>query len=594
MKYSSLIIASLLIWQCAIPMQTKQATITEREIYDHIAFLASDSLEGRKPGTPQSKQAAAYILEHFKQVGLTTLGEDGYQYFDVVTSVNLGPNNSLIAAGLEAVPGENYTPLVFSANTTLDAGLVFLGYGFQIENDTMQWNDLSGQDVQDKWVMILRGNPENEASHSKYDEVSSLRHKLLLARDSGAQGVVFVSGSKFDAKDELMDLHIERNFSQAALPVIHVKRELADQLLSESGMTIDTLEAIIDGQLQPQSFAVDISLAVTTEIVQQEVTTQNVVALLPGSDPVLKEEYIIIGAHHDHLGWGGKGSGSRKPDSIAIHNGADDNASGVAAVLEIAERLALSKVPLKRSILIMTFGAEEMGILGSKFFTSNALVDLKQVKQMFNLDMVGRMNPETHSLTIGGTGTGKGIEDFLRQLAEGRDLKLSTTPDGYGPSDHSSFYIEDIPVFFFFTGITEEYHTPEDDVETINVAGEKVIADFAFDLIKEIASMEQTFEFQEAGPKSPPQGGKRGKVKMGIIPDFAAADANGFLLGGVVPGGPAAFAGMQKGDVMISLEGKSIKNVYDYMGRMADVKIGERITVEVMRGDKKLILIVQL
>jgi S1-C subfamily serine protease len=168
------------------------------------------------------------------------------------------------------------------------------------------------------------------------------------------------------------------------------------------------------------------------------------------------------------------------------------------------------------------------------------------------------------------------------------------TPDGYGPSDHATFYIEDIPVLFFFTGITEEYHTPADDLETINFEGEKVIADFAYDLIRDIASRDNAFEYLEAGPKGPPKGGKRGKVKMGIIPDFAAANANGFLLGGIVPGGPAAFAGMQKGDVMISLEGRSVKNVYDYMGRMAEVKLGQRITVEVMRGDEKLILIVQL
>jgi len=587
-------IASFMLFNCAVPMQSQQAAISEKELYDHIAYLASDELEGRKPGTPTGDQAADYIADHFQQFGLTLLGEDGRQYFDVITSVALGPNNSLNAPGIKGVVGDNYTPTVFSSSVSQEAGVVFVGYGFQFESDTLSWDDYADVDVTNKWVMVLRGTPENEAASSKFDKYSSLRHKLLVARDHGAAGLLFVSGHKFDAEDELIDLRIERNLSQATLPVLHLKRALADQLLAVSSQTIAELEAQLDETLKPASLELNVDLSASTEIIKQEVTTQNVIALLPGSDPTLKDEYIVVGAHYDHLGWGGKGSGSRRPDTTAIHNGADDNASGVAAVLEIAERLALSKANPKRSILFMAFGAEEMGLLGSKFFTSNPLIDKTRIKQMFNLDMVGRLNPGKPTLTIGGTGTGLGMEAFLQDHAGDRDFQLSTTPDGYGPSDHAAFYVEDIPVLFFFTGITEEYHTPDDDIETLNISGEKAIADYAYDLIADLSSRASTFTFQEAGPKGPPKGGKRGKVKMGLIPDFAAANANGFLLGGVVPGGPAALAGMQSGDVMISLEGRSVMNVYDYMSRMAEVKLGQRITVEVMRGDEKLILIVQL
>ncbi|NQT64053.1 MAG: M20/M25/M40 family metallo-hydrolase [Candidatus Marinimicrobia bacterium] len=594
MKLILISIISLVLFHCAIPMQNEPATISEKEIYDHIAYLASDELEGRKPGTPTGDQAADYIANHFNQLGLTLLGESGNQYFEVVTSVALGPNNSLNAPGIDGVAGENFTPTAFSSSVSLEAPVSFVGYGFTIESDTLNWDDYDAVNVKDRWVMILRGTPENEARSSKFDKYSSLRHKLLVARDHGAAGVIYVSGSKFEAEDELMDLRIERNLSQATLPVLHIKRELADQLLTESSKTVSGLETTLDTDLKPASLELDIVLSVTTEIIQQEVTTQNVIALLPGSDAVLKDEYIVVGAHYDHLGWGGKGSGSRKPDTSAVHNGADDNASGVAAVLEIAEKLALGKHAPKRSVLFMAFGAEEMGLLGSKFFTKNPLVDKSQIKQMFNLDMVGRLNPTKPSLTVGGTGTGLGMEDFLLDHAIDRDFQLSTTPDGYGPSDHAAFYVEDVPVLFFFTGITEEYHTPQDDVETINISGEKAIADYAYDLIADLGSRKETFTFQEAGPKGPPKGGKRGKVKMGIIPDFAAAKTNGFLLGGVVPGGPAAIAGMESGDVMIALEGLSVMNVYDYMSRMAEVKPGDRVTVEVMRGDEKLILIVEL
>ncbi|NQV49038.1 MAG: M20/M25/M40 family metallo-hydrolase [Candidatus Marinimicrobia bacterium] len=585
---------SLILLHCAIPLHNSEATISEKEIYDHIAYLASDDLEGRKPGTPKSDEAAAYIATHFAQLGLTLLGDAGYQYFNVITSVKLGPKNSFSATGVEGVAGEDYTPTAFSASLALDALLSFAGYGFEIENDSVHWNDYAGLDVNGKWVMILRGSPENESRFSKYDQYASIRHKLLVARDHGAAGVIFVNGVKFDEKDELIELNIERNLSVATLPVIHIKRNLADQLLSSTGKTILDLETVLDTLLAAASIPVDIHISAETEVVQQEVTTQNVIALLPGNDEILRDQYIVVGAHYDHIGWGGQGSGSRRPDSSAIHNGADDNASGVAAVLEIAERLALDKHAPKRSILFMTFGAEEMGLLGSKFFTSNSLIDLNNVKQMFNLDMIGRLNPQNPTLTLGGTGTALGIEDFLVKQAKGRDFTLSMTPDGYGPSDHASFYVEDIPVLFFFTGITEEYHTPADDIETINYSGEKAIADFAYDLIVDMASLDETFTFQQAGPKGPAAGGKRGKVKMGIIPDFAAANVNGFLLGGVVPGGPAAMAGMEKGDVMISIEGRSLMNVYDYMGRIAEVKPGQRITIEVMRGAEKLILIVQL
>ena len=594
MKLILISIASLMLLHCAIPMQNQQASISEKEIYDHISYLASDELEGRKPGTPTGDKAADYIAAHFNQLGLTLLGEDGKQFFEVVTSVTLGPNNSLVAPGIEGVAGENYTPTAFSSSMSLEAAISFVGYGFMIDGDTLSWDDYAEVDVKDKWVMILRGNPENEARSSNFEKYSSLRHKLLIARDHGAAGVIFVSGSKFETEDELIDLRIERNLSQATLPVLHIKRELADQLLLESSKSILDFETQLDTDMKPASVDLDIVISATTEIIQQEVTTQNVIALLPGSDPVLKDEYIVVGAHYDHLGWGGKGSGSRRPDTTAIHNGADDNASGVAAVLEIAERLALGKKAPKRSILFMAFGAEEMGLLGSKFFTKNPLVKKSQIKQMFNLDMVGRLSPTKPSLTVGGTGTGIGVEDFLNDHATDRPFQLSTTPDGYGPSDHAAFYVEDVPVLFFFTGITEEYHTPLDDVETINISGEKAIADYAYDLIADLSSRDQTFTFQEAGPKGPPKGGKRGKVKMGIIPDFAASKTTGFLIGGVVPGGPAALSGMESGDVMVALEGLSVMNVYDYMSRMAEVKPGQRVTVEVMRGDEKLILIVQL
>jgi len=592
MRPTLIIITSFLLIQCAAIQTSRQDPITEEEILAHISYLASDELEGRKPGTAGGKLAGAYIVDHFKQSGLQPLGENGYQYFEVINAISLGEGNTFAAGELVGIPGENYTPAPFSPSTELTANLSFAGYGFFIDSDTLVWDDYASINAKDRWVMILRGTPDNETNADRFNKHASLRHKLMVARDHGAAGVIFVNGGKFDQEDELMDLRFDRNFSQGTLPVLHVKREVADQMLAGSGKTINALESSLDENLRSASLDLDLEVSARTDIVLNKVTTQNIVALLPGSDPVLKNEYLLVGGHHDHIGWGGPGSGSRRPDTTAIHNGADDNASGVAAVLEIAERL--SGTSPKRSILFMTFGAEEMGLLGSKHFTANPLIDKKQIKHMFNLDMVGRLDLAKPTLTVGGTGTGDGLETFLLDHAVDRPFQLATTPDGYGPSDHAAFYVENVPVSFFFTGITEEYHTPEDDVATINIAGEKAVADFAYDLIRDLADRQTTFTFQEAGPKGPPAGGKRGKVKMGIIPDFAAANSNGFLLGGVVPGGPAALAGMKAGDVMVALEGRSVMNVYDYMSRMGDVKAGQRVAVEVMRGEEKLIFIVEL
>jgi len=579
---------------CASFLPPRDADISRDELRAHITFLASDELEGRKPGTPGGKAAADYIADHFMDIGLTPLGTHGFQSFEVTTSVTLGENNSFTFADLTVEAGVDYTPTSFSENTTLTAEGVFVGYGFDIDSDSLKWDDYAEVETDGKWVLILRGSPEVEAGSIDFDRHATLRHKILVARDHGAAGVIFVNGPTFDENDELMELRIDRSYSRSSLPILHVKRTLANQLLPKNGWNIEKLENSIDTDLSSKSFHLDRVIAATVQVEQNEVTTQNVLGLLHGSDPNLKDEILLIGAHYDHLGWGGKGSGSRRPDTTAIHNGADDNASGTAAIMEIAEKFARSKQKPRRSLLFMAFAAEEMGLLGSKHFTTNPLVDLKRIKQMFNLDMVGRLDPGTRILTVGGTGTAEGVEEILTELAKTHDITLSMTPDGYGPSDHASFYVEDIPVLFFFTGITEEYHTPEDDVETINIPGEKMIADFSYELIQTCADLDVSLAFKEAGPKGPPKSGKRGKVKMGIIPDFAAADVNGFLLGGVVPGGPAALAGMKKGDVMVSLEGRSVKNIYDYMGRMADVKPGQRISVEVLRGGTKFIFIVQL
>jgi hypothetical protein len=405
-----------------------------------------------------------------------------------------------------------------------------------------------------------------------------------MAKDNGAAGVIFVSGPAYDEPDKLIRLAFDQSKSTSGLPVLHIKRDVADKILAGNGKTISGLEKTLNETLKPASFAASQKVSATINVKLIEVTTQNVMGLLEGADEMLKNEYVIVGAHYDHLGFGGWGSGSRSPDTVAVHNGADDNASGVGAVLGIAEYF--SKTKPKRSMLFIAFGAEEMGLLGSKYFTSNPLIDLKKIRLMLNLDMVGRLNDSTNALTIGGTGTAVGLAGLITKESENFNLKVKMSSEGYGPSDHASFYVENIPVLFFFTGTHEDYHRPGDDTEKINFEGIKKVSGLAIALLQKQVNSDETLVFTEAGPKEE-QSRARFKVTLGVVPDYGS-DAKGLRLDGVKKGGPADTAGMQRGDIVTSMDGKPVNDIYEYMSRLSELKSGQQIKVEVMRAGEKL------
>ena len=591
----------LFIWKCynsetIIDSVVKEDTSPEISIHDlkqHIIFLASDSLKGRKPGTDGGRIAAEYVAKEISNIGLSPIENNSFQYFDVVTSISAGENNTFRFKDFNGEVEMDFTPLSFSENGDVTAPVIFAGYGFDVKTDSILWNDYSGLDVTGKWVMVLRGDPEDNP-HGIFSEHSSLRKKTLVARDHGAAGILFLSGPEFDETDELIPLVYDQSQSGSAIYAIHIKRSVADRIIKESGYTISQLEQRLISDRKPVSFIVQEEITASTDLVKQTVTTQNVAGILYGSDPRLKEEIIVIGAHYDHLGFGGAHSGSRRPDTLVIHNGADDNASGVAAILEIIEKLKAEQTKLKRSILFLSFGAEEMGLLGSKYFVNNPLVDLEKIKLMFNLDMVGRLDSTTKAITVGGTGTAVGLSDLVQRLAEGEDLNVKLSSEGYGPSDHTSFYVENIPVLFFFTGVHEDYHTPEDDVEKINLSGEKLVAEFVHDLIIEAANVPESLVYQEAGPKEQPSGRRRFKVTLGIMPDYASEGGEGLRVDGVLNNKPAKRSGMEKGDVIVAMDGKPVKNIYDYMYRLEECKPGQRVNVDVLRNGKKITLVVEL
>jgi hypothetical protein len=581
------LLAAIALLPCTVFAQVSEE-ITEDELRDHITYLASDELTGRKPGTDGAQAATEYIREQFAAAELKLLAEDGFQIFPIVTSITADAATSLAVGDNAAALNTDFTPLSFTAESTLSAGVVFAGYGFDFETDDDEWRDYEDLDVDGKWVLILRGSPDDESGD--FDPFTSLRKKTLVARDHGAAGVLFASGPVFDKDDALVELNYQQQESSMDIPVLSISRTLADALLD--GTTVAELEESLNTEREPEEAETRGIVSASVKMDRHSVEGFNVVALIEGTDPAKADQYIILGAHYDHLGMGGPGSGSRRPDTTAVHNGADDNASGTAAIIEIAERLAAA--PLARPVLVVAFTAEEMGLLGSKYFVANPPVDISRSTLMCNLDMVGRMPENDRSLSVGGTGTARGLSDIVQSVITRHDFSVQMSPEGYGPSDHAAFYTRDIPVLFFFTGVHEDYHTPDDDVDRINFDGEREIADIVADLITEVAGRSEELAFTEAGPKSRPSTSKRFKVTLGIMPDVSSSETKGLRADAVMKDRPAFRAGMQKGDIIVAMEGKPVNGVYEYMDRLSDFKPGQRISVEVLRDGEKVVLIVEL
>ena len=574
----------------SVTAQKFNPEITVDELKKDVGYLASDELQGRKSGEPGDLAAAQYIRDKFKAAGLQLLYNDGFQSFGLVTSAKTGEGNKLTVNNEAVEVEKGFLPYAFSSNSTATAGVVFAGFGLEVDRDSLQWNDYKNIDVAGKWVMVLQGDPDLENPQSPYLEYSSERTKALVASDKNAAGIIFVAGTKFSEKDELSSLVFDKNSSRYSIPVIQITRETANKILGNE-TTIEQLEAQMLADKKPVSKTTAASVSATVNVLLTESETRNVVAMLPGTNASLKNEYVVIGAHYDHLGMGGPGSGSRVADTIAVHNGADDNASGVAAVIQLAERMAGAKNN-KRSIIFVAFGAEEMGLVGSKAFVNKPPVETEKMVAMFNFDMVGRLDAKSNGLSIGGSQTGKESEELMNSLNNGFNLAFS--PEGVGPSDHASFYLQNIPVFFISTGAHSDYHTPLDDADLINFEGIKKVADYSALLVENVANRPVNLTFQEAGPKFQRSRGGKLKVTFGVMPDYAGLEKRGLRIDAVTPGKPAEKAGMKKGDIITAIEGKKVGGVHDYMSRLQTLSVGQRVSVDIIRDEKPSVLIIQL
>ena len=571
------------------------AEIMTYEILEHIKYLSSDKLEGRFPGSEGSKKAIKYISKNWEAQGVLPAGTKKYeQPFSYISKVSLGNRNILRVRNSKSryKIKKDFIPIGWSGNGNIDDKVVFVGYGFDID-DSLSWNDYINVNVKNKWVLMFLNGPDGNSPHSPYGYHKKLYNKVIAARDRGVGGILFMEREEKE-NNKLKPLVYRQSASSAGLPIIQITHAVANNIINDKDKTVADLRSKIDQELASFSFELDRKVSARVNLKFEKETATNVIGFIKGSDPILNKEYIIVGAHYDHLGYGGHMSGSLNPDSMQIHNGADDNASGIAGILELSHKLMTNKKLLGRSIIAICFDAEEKGLLGSKFYTQTPTKDLEQTAIMINMDMIGRLNEKP--ITVGGVGSAKTLSETIEVVQKNHTLIIDKNISGmdFGRSDHASFYREDIPVLFFFTGAHQDYHKPSDDWDKIDYQGEKEILNFVYDLIVQLSTNKEKPIFTEITNDNSDNQSPSLNVTLGVIPSYGSQKIGMEIDGISRKNGPADKAGMKKGDIIIEINNKKIRNIYDYMARLAELNSGDKIIVKIIRNKIEMELILDL
>lgn len=509
-------------------------TFSPDSVKGHVTYLASDKLAGRGSGTRGNEAAAKYIAEQFKKAGLKPAGTKGYlQPFSFPAGVAQGSKNRLQVSGFgRYAAGQTFEPSPLSTTTAgeVSGELVFVGEGLEYS-----------QDVKGKLVV------------ASAEGTGGVRKKAIVAREKGAVGLIVAS-----AEDAALRFE-EGDGTDAGLPIATVRKSVVEAWKAKNTPLTGTLQ---------------------TEVKKQSKTSANILGLLEGSDPALKSEILVIGAHMDHLGLGGTHS-LAESKAPAIHHGADDNASGTAGVLELAAYFAKNRP--KRSILFMCFSGEELGLLGSAHYVKSPTLPLAQTVAMVNMDMIGRLDQDR--LIAVGSGTSPDWNPLLDKLNTEAKFSLSRSESGFGSSDQQSFYNAKIPVLFFFTGLHGDYHRPSDTADKINYDGEAKVLALVARATREIADAPARPGFTQITVVQ--EQPARFKVSLGSIPAYGY-EGEGVQLDGVRPGSPAEKAGMQKGDIIVKFGARTIKNVQEYTLALGDYKPGDVVEIVIKRGDQTL------
>jgi hypothetical protein len=556
---------------------------SEERLRKDVTFLASDECEGRGPTTEGLNKAADHIAEEFKKAGLAPGFKGSYfQPFSIP-----GAEGKVVLSGpagkrIDLQYRKQFLPLGHDQSGQVSAGVVFVGYGITCKNPA--YDDYAGIDVKGKVVIMLRDTPRHAKAKASREMKSQapLVQKMQVAKRKGAVGVVFLNDAETaEPKDFPADFsYVRLRNPMAQILAVSAVREAVDSMMP-AGKSLAEIEKSIDRTLKPRSFelqgwTVDLEVARKSDLI----ALKNVVGVLEGNGPLAKET-IVVGAHYDHLGYGGPSSLSESKKR-QMHRGADDNGSGTTAMMELARRFASIPNRQGRRLVFMAFSGEELGLIGSSYYCNHPIFDLKSTGAMYNLDMVGRLSADAKTglgkVLTEGHGTAKPFKELIDGLAKKYHFVLSSKASGFGPSDHASFCGKQIPVLFVWTGIHADYHRPTDTADRINVAGMRRIVDMSEEAIAALTQMKKPAFVEVKGNLVRPTSGPR----LGIRPGYGE-EKEGVQVDGVTPGGIADKAGMKAGDLIVGIAGKPVKDLGSYMQALSTQKKGDTIEIIVIR-----------
>jgi aminopeptidase YwaD len=593
---SGIVLLGLAIQLAPGPLPDERAALHPGRVLADIRFLSDPRCEGRAVGLAGTERAMRHIEAAYREAGLMPVSRDGYRLpFTVKIGQGLGPESALRVGGEVARLNSDWVPLNISESGQHEGPVVFAGHG--IRAPELAYDDYEAVDVKGAWVVVLDHEPREADAKSPFRRPDAFRHrelrtKAIVARERGAKGLLLVADAEAHPETRtrpapLPEFDDRDPVAPAGLLVAQVSRAYANWLLARTGSTLDHLEKSISTRLAPSSRPAGTRIAGRIDLLQRTETAYNLVGMLPGGDLSRAGETVLIGAHYDHLGYGGVNSlapGQRLP-----HVGADDNASGTAGVLALARDLA-ADTRRDRAIAFACFSGEEMGLLGSSHLAKNSPPLLGKVVAMLNMDMVGRMRG--NALTVQGVDTSPEWDPMVRRHGSAQRLAITTASGGYGPSDHTSFLAQGIPVLFFFTGAHSDYHRPTDTWDKINARGEVRVLRTVAGIARELAVAPHNLVFQ--APKAPPPaksggGGKRGYgAYFGSVPDFTE-HRGGVKITGVNAGSPAAALGLKASDMIVRFGGVTIDNLYDLTYALRIHRSGDTVEVEYVRAGTKLV-----
>jgi hypothetical protein len=554
--------------------------ITKQELVNDVKFLASDELEGRLTGSIGAEKARAFIEERFKKLDINFLEQD----FEFIKEIKLDNNNFFETENKQAKLEIDYLPFSFSESKETTCELAFVGYGISAEK--LGYDDYKGIDVKNKCVLIFTHEPKEKDEKgpfrtSEYYYYTEVRYKVTNAREHGAQGVIILKDPiNHESDRDKLFANITRPASNTNIPVVNITYELAQLIFDKTNKNLIDIQNKIDTNFSPQSFIMQkINIHFNVRLKEIKGNDKNVIGVLEGYDHNLKNEFVVIGAHYDHLGRGEEAS--LDPDKKGeIHNGADDNASGVTGVLALAK--IFKTIPHKRTIVFSLFSGEEIGLIGSNAFIKNSTFPIEKINIMLNMDMIGRQME--NKLNIHGTGTGEALEDIITEARQNLGLNLSFSLDGYGPSDHMIFYANKIPALFFFTGSHKDYHRPSDDWDKINYIGMLTVLKLVQNVVEIVSDDPNKIVYKETKPPKHDTG--RGfNVRLGSIPDYSYT-GEGVKLLGVRDKSPAEKAGLQAGDIIIEFGGVKILNINDLTFVLQTKRPGDRVKIFFIRNNE--------